>query len=432
MSKTPSEKPQEGAEGDAPVKIHTKKPEEDSDIATHPPVLPRVYGQVMLTQLLGRGSYGYVCKGLDTRTHQTVAVKAEYTPVLLPREIRVYKLLWAQKNKGFAEGLHIARVLWHSADGDCDDSSGGDEAPTMLVLERLGPSLDRLYDRMNRRWSAATLLWTVARILELLKELHGAGIIHRDVKPDNFAIGFGEDDRRARLYVLDFGLSRQYITANGDHAPPLDADEAHLSIVGTMRYASVRNHRGEQQSRRDDLESLVYMAAYFWSRTLPWLPIMDDSNATQAERSLRVREIKEQEDTRAFLRAQHPLLASLHSYTRELAYEDRPDYVTWIQRFDDAAESVRGDAAPVPDWIMEAHHVKQRRTCRNPRRKSSTYSATHKKRRHHARPRQHNPHHDTVPIIEHPAASSASSATNELTVAEEVTLVSPRPRASPE
>lgn len=83
-----------------------------------------------------------------------------------------------------------------------------------------------------------------------------------DIKPENFMIGI----RSNTVYVIDFGLSKLYINSSGCHIAPGPVQE----LIGTTRYMSVNAHLGIETSRRDDLEGLGYVFAYFLRGKLPW------------------------------------------------------------------------------------------------------------------------------------------------------------------
>jgi len=98
----------------------------------------------------------------------------------------------------------------------------------------------------------------------LLRSLHAHHIIHRDVKPENFVMGLGADSQR--LFLVDFGLSKKFVS-QGQH---IAFRSGKHGLTGTARYASIHTHSGQEQSRRDDMESVGYVLVYFLKGRLPW------------------------------------------------------------------------------------------------------------------------------------------------------------------
>ena len=130
------------------------------------------------------------------------------------------------------------------------------------------------------------------------------------------------------LYLIDFGLSKPWRTKHGKHTPYSED----RSLTGTARYASINNHLGYEQSRRDDMESLAYMFIYFLKGKLPWQGFNRQNNAEKFDQILQ----RKRDMTPVQLCEGLPLeFASFLTYCQQLEFEEAPNYEYWRREFQD-------------------------------------------------------------------------------------------------
>ncbi len=134
-----------------------------------------------------------------------------------------------------------------------------------MVMDMLGSSLEILFEHCKRKFDLKTVCMVGIQMIKRIEKVHEEGILHRDIKPDNFLIG-GKDINKDFVYIIDFGLAKFYKEANGQHIPFKEGK----NLTGTARYASLNTHIGQEQSWRDDLESIGHVLLYFIKGALPW------------------------------------------------------------------------------------------------------------------------------------------------------------------
>ncbi len=120
----------------------------------------------------------------------------------------------------------------------------GHDAVPFVVTEYLGGgSLRTMLDQGHQLSPAQALLvgLSAARGLDYA---HRRGFVHRDIKPANLLF-----DEEARLRIADFGLARALAEAAWT--------EPQGAVLGTARYASPEQARGETLDGRSDVYSLA-------------------------------------------------------------------------------------------------------------------------------------------------------------------------------
>jgi len=192
-------------------------------------------GKYRVTRRIGRGGMGEVYEAEHTAIGKSVAIKilhadaAELEGVAsrFAREARVVSRL---------ESEHVVSVL----DAGTEDAGRPYLVMELLRGEDLGTRL-----RRSRTLPEAESIHIVAQILRGLADAHEAGVIHRDLKPDNvFLTRRGGDSSFVKL--VDFGISK---VQRLDGTSPLAITQAG-TILGTPMYMSP-----EQAQAKDDIDA---------------------------------------------------------------------------------------------------------------------------------------------------------------------------------
>jgi hypothetical protein len=140
----------------------------------------------------------------------------------------------------------------------------------------------------------------------------------------------GLGDQLLVPYVIDFGVSKQIDHSETCvHAPLRQVP----GLVGTPAFASINNHLGSELSRRDDLESLVYVLIYLAHGSLPWLQqaqlrkrtSRDSTRQTKASMILANKQATPIEQLCGNTR-ELSTLSTMLIYARMLSYSEAPDY----------------------------------------------------------------------------------------------------------
>jgi serine/threonine-protein kinase len=190
-------------------------------------------GRYRLVALVGTGASAQVYLADDVRLRRRVAVKVLHAALADDAAFLRRFRAEAQAAAALSHPNIVAVYDW-----------GDDDGTPFIVTEYLaGGSLRALLDAGHRLSPSQALLvgLEAARALDVA---HRRGFVHRDIKPANLL--FGDD---ARLRVADFGLARAIAEAAWT--------EPQGAVLGTARYATPEQARGEPIDGRADVYSLA-------------------------------------------------------------------------------------------------------------------------------------------------------------------------------
>lgn len=202
-------------------------------------------GKYRLVSMLGHGGMGSVWRAERLGWQSLVAVKVMHAPGLQdPNALARF-----QRESHLAaslRSLHIVQVL----DDGVDTATG----TPFIVMELLdGETLAERLARL-KKLKPPVVAQIISQIGRALGRAHDAGLIHRDLKPDNVLIVRNDDEEVVK--VLDFGIAK-WLASPTKHGPRTISGQ----MLGTPVYMSPEQFGSSAQiDHRADLWSLGVIA----------------------------------------------------------------------------------------------------------------------------------------------------------------------------
>lgn len=177
-------------------------------------------GRFRVVGLLGSGGFAIVVRAFDPALGREVAIK------ILRADDSVVRARSLREAQAMARLRHPNVVTVHEADTLCDCA--------LVVMELVEGRTLRAFCAEPGR-TKAEILRAFQQAGQGLAAIHGAGLVHRDFKPDNVLV-----DQGGRVQVTDFGLvGRQEVAHEG-------------RLVGTPAYMAPEQHQRLPADARAD------------------------------------------------------------------------------------------------------------------------------------------------------------------------------------
>ena len=198
-----------------------------------------VGGKVRLDEKIASGGMSDVYRGKQLVTGADVAVKVLETCAHQDEDAV----------ERFRTEARVSALLQHRSIVRVFDLFEEDDGSLALVMELLvGSTLEQRLAKEGPI-DADVAVAIAAPVLGALAHAHAVGVVHRDVKPGNVFLAV-EPDGRVTPKLLDFGVAK----CEASNVRTMDG-----RVLGTSRYVSPEQARGETLDGRSDLFSMAVL-----------------------------------------------------------------------------------------------------------------------------------------------------------------------------
>lgn len=207
-----------------------------STLGPEPDMVGQMLGNYRLVRRLGSGGMGTVYLAEQTVIQARVALKVLHPHLARDESLRA-RFYAEARAVNLVGHPNLVRIF------DISEAAGGIHYFVMEYLE------GRPLSQLPRPMEPGLLTHLLAQACDALEAAHRAGVVHRDLKPDNLLV-LQREGEAPRLKVLDFGVAK----ARG--MLPHSQQTAVGVVLGTPSYMAPEQWMGEHVDGRADLYAL--------------------------------------------------------------------------------------------------------------------------------------------------------------------------------
>ena len=220
--------------------------------------------------IIGGGHFCYVYSGTISNSNSLIAIKKPKNDMKqINREACLLK---------FLNGINGIPTIINAINYKSDKA---------IITNLSGPSLDKLHYFCDSKFDEITVLMIGINVIKILKSIHNAGVVHKDIKPSNICYGSfsGNNNHFEKsLTLIDFGLGMKYTNKNLRNID----NKIKRPFAGTLIFASTSALAGLQLYPKDDVENLFYVLIYLKTGTLPWLKFKNEKKKEFSQKILQM------------------------------------------------------------------------------------------------------------------------------------------------
>lgn len=209
--------------------------------------VPEILGdRYELIERVGDGGMATVYRAVDLQLRRDVAIKVMHPHLAARLDAR---------NRFSREAQNIAR-LKHPNIVDVYDFSVSSDETSFIVTEFVHGETVSAYTAAHGPFMPQAAALIGHAIAGALVHAHAAGIVHRDIKPDNLMVS-----RDGQIKLMDFGIAT---------AVDMEGMTATGAIVGSPAHMAPEQIEGEELDHRCDIFALGIILYFLATRRLPF------------------------------------------------------------------------------------------------------------------------------------------------------------------